>query len=386
MSGSRVASAESFRRALRWAAIGELSGRVAHDSNNLLAGILGQAELGILSNDPARMKTSLEAIVRSSRELKGITERMASFARLMDNGEQNCNLLEIFRTLYGMLERSFNKTGAHVERVYGNIPMTWCDPGGAAPPLFFAIRSALEGLAAAKGGSVLLKAALEGGDIVFRIEARAPAEGTLVTPAERRGDLTLAHAEDFARHEGGSLMQIRTGSDLIQEVRFPIRKSPSAHERGENQTGVAPAAAQEGAKLLSALVVEDEAPIRELIQEVLEGVGCSVSAEADAAGALKTFARGSFDIVFTDLSMPGMDGVTLVDRLRVQAPSLVVVVITGRATEESVKGALRAGAKTVLRKPFELSDLRTIVRAIRLDPTGETLREIARECKNIVVN
>ena len=46
---------DSLRQALRWAAVGELSSRVAHESNNLLAGILGQAELGLLSNDAARM-------------------------------------------------------------------------------------------------------------------------------------------------------------------------------------------------------------------------------------------------------------------------------------------------------------------------------------------
>lgn len=386
MKGTRIAEGRPQSKGLRWAAVGELSGRIAHDSNNLLAGILGQAELGLLANDPIRMKSSLEAIVRSSRELKAITERMVSFARLIENGEQNCNLLEIFRTLYGMLERSFTKNGIRVERVYGNVPMTWCDPGGAAPPLFFAIRSALEGLSAARGGSVLLEAALDGGNIVFRVEARAHADTSLTTPSERPGDLTLAQASDFARLEGGSLSESRTASESVLEVRFPIRKGPSAYERIRSVTIAESASAVPEATTLTALVVEDEAPIRELIQEVLEGVDCLVCTEADAAAGLRTFSRRRFDIVFTDLSMPGMDGVTLVGKLRAHVPEAVVVVITGRATEESVKGALRAGAMTVLRKPFELSDLRTIIRAIRTDPTGGTLREIALECKNLMVN
>ena len=119
---------EALRQALRWAAVGELSSRVAHESNNLLAGILGQAELGLLSHDPARMKSSLEAIVKSSRELKAVTERLMVFTKLVEPSTRNTNLLEIFRTLFGMMERSYLKAGITVEHHYGNLPMTWCDP------------------------------------------------------------------------------------------------------------------------------------------------------------------------------------------------------------------------------------------------------------------
>jgi DNA-binding response OmpR family regulator len=73
-----------------------------------------------------------------------------------------------------------------------------------------------------------------------------------------------------------------------------------------------------------------------------------------------------------------MDGVTLVRKLYKIDPDAVVVVVTGRVTEEAVRGALTAGAKMVLRKPFEISDLRTIVHSIQTDPSGELLAEIGR--------
>jgi DNA-binding response OmpR family regulator len=64
----------------------------------------------------------------------------------------------------------------------------------------------------------------------------------------------------------------------------------------------------------------------------------------------------------------------------------VVVVVTGRATEDAVSGAITAGANLVLRKPFELRELRSVVQSIRLDPTGQGLEEVARELESRLVS
>src|SRR5437867_2258176 len=334
------------------------------------------------------MKASLESIVKSSRELKAVTERLLGFTKLMEPSRQNTNLLEIFRTLFGLLERSFMKTGIQVDRRYGNVPMTWCDPGAASPPLLYMLRFALETLRAAGGGSMLLEATQEEGDLVFRVSVTPPAGAAVQETAGRPGDMTRDQAEDFAREEGGSLAVERLATGWVLTCRFPVRRSPAAQEADDRDAAfrkVAAGARAVAAPAVSVLVVEDEPAIRELIQEVLEDSECRVTLQADASAALRVFEHGRFDVVFTDISMPGMDGVTLVRKVRSIDPRAVVVVVTGRATDETVRGALNAGAKMVLRKPFEISDLRTIVHSIRTDPSGEHLDQIARDPRDMVV-
>ena len=388
----------SYRQALRWTALGELSSRVAHDSNNLLAGILGKAELGLLSNDPAKMRSSLESILSSSRELKLVTERLLGFKKLMEEGPRSTNLVEVFRTLYAMLERAFAKAGITVEWHLENLPTTWCEPGTGAAPLMFALRSGLESLRSAGGGTMLLEGAQEGEEIVFRVQVTALDGTALNDPRERAGDLTFEQAAEFAEHEGGTLKVERSAGQYVLSCRFPLRRVPPGRDAHQAPWPSTPqeaalghiqmkaAAANPRPRPLVALVVEDERPIRELIQEVLEGVDCQVDAEADAMAALEVFGRRRFDVVFTDISMPGMDGVTLVKKLRTIHPETLVVVVTGRATEDAVRAAMSAGAKLVLRKPFELSDIRTVVENIRIDPSGSSLAHAARQFSNLLVN
>jgi len=377
---------EALRQALRWAAVGELSSRVAHESNNLLAGILGQAELGLLSHDPARMKSSLEAIVKSSRELKAVTERLMVFTKLVEPSTRNTNLLEIFRTLFGMMERSYLKAGITVEHHYGNLPMTWCDPGGASPPMLYMLRFALESLRVAGGGTARLEASSEGSEIVFGVQA-TPCEGTKAEDIPiRPGDLTREQVAGFAEREGGTFSFEQSGAGFVMGCRFPVRRDPAVANVRTAATGMAAAAMAGGLGLkpgdspgaLTVLVVEDEPPIRELFHEVLSEAGCRVHCEADGPSAIRTFGAHRFDVVFTDLSLPGMDGLELAGRLRALEPGVVIVMVTGQANERSIQRSLETGAAMVMQKPFELHELQAVLGSLRSDPSGRSLRESSR--------
>lgn len=369
---------EALRQALRWASVGELTARVAHESNNLLAGILGQAELGLLSQDPARMKSSLEAIVKSSRELKAVTERLMAFTKLVEPSTQNTNLLEIFRTLFGMMERSFTKAGITVDRRYGSLPMTWCDPGGASPPLLYMLRFALESLRGVGGGTAQIEASSDGPEIVFHVRLTPP-EGTRAEEvAVRPGDLTREQVAGFAEREGGAFSVERCGDGFAMTCRFPVRRDPAPAAEPPASNEAAAGGKEPQPSPMSVLVVEDEPPIRELFEEVLSSVGCRVRCEADGGAALKAFAAHRFDVVFTDLSLPGMDGLELAGRMRAIDPQIVVVMVTGQANEGSVQRGFEDGAAMVIRKPFELHEIKAVLGSLRSDPTGRSLRESAR--------
>jgi DNA-binding NtrC family response regulator len=101
------------------------------------------------------------------------------------------------------------------------------------------------------------------------------------------------------------------------------------------------------------LVVDDDAVFRAALRRYLEGEGFEVTVAGDADSAVTALEREAFDLVLTDLRMPGLDGVELVRRLRAHDPDLVCIVITGFGSPERSIEALRAGAFWFVDKSYE---------------------------------
>ncbi len=130
--------------------------------------------------------------------------------------------------------------------------------------------------------------------------------------------------------------------------------------------------------LARVLVVDDDRLIRELVRDALEGVvrvECCDSAEA----ALDALAREPAELVLSDLTMPGLSGVELLERLRREHPGTDFALFTGNATIDSAVSALRMGAVDYLRKPLRAEELSLVVERIlarrRLLLENERLRE-----------
>ena len=110
------------------------------------------------------------------------------------------------------------------------------------------------------------------------------------------------------------------------------------------------------------LVVDDEEGIRAFIGEVLEGEGHEVVLAADGRVALAALARGSFHLMITDLRMPHVDGMTLLERARSERPEMEVVVLTAHGTVEGAVQAMKLGAFDYLQKPLQSpNELRLVV-------------------------
>jgi len=109
---------------------------------------------------------------------------------------------------------------------------------------------------------------------------------------------------------------------------------------------------------LRALVVDDEPEVLRFGGRALTALGFSADRASSAQEALDRLASESYDLLLTDLSMPGMNGLELIAAARERQPYLPVVVITGYGTMEMAVGALRAGADDFVLKPFDVADLR----------------------------
>lgn len=109
------------------------------------------------------------------------------------------------------------------------------------------------------------------------------------------------------------------------------------------------------------LVVDDEEIARQNLMHVLGREGWQVDGAVDAAQATNLLSINCYQLVLTDLRMPGMDGLTLLRSIKERDSSIEVIVITAHASAGSAVEAMRAGAFFYIEKPFRIADVRKIV-------------------------
>jgi DNA-binding NtrC family response regulator len=120
---------------------------------------------------------------------------------------------------------------------------------------------------------------------------------------------------------------------------------------------------------IQVLVVDDAAPVRDLLVNYFTRQKMAVTAVTDGIAAIQTLERfpGRFDLVVTDLNMPGADGFAVLNEAKRANPSCAVVIVTGYATLDSAIQAVRVGAYDFLPKPFNLSEVDRLLRRIATD-------------------
>ena len=109
------------------------------------------------------------------------------------------------------------------------------------------------------------------------------------------------------------------------------------------------------------LIVDDEVEITEILADLLSGDYECVRA-GSAEQALSQLADNQFQLVISDITMPGMSGLEMIPHVKQGSPDTVVVMISGMQTVESAIGALRLGAFDYLMKPFDLRQVEAVVK------------------------
>ena len=120
------------------------------------------------------------------------------------------------------------------------------------------------------------------------------------------------------------------------------------------------------AGVLQILLVDDEEIVRQTIGEYLRECGHQVDEADDGTTALQVAAEGGYDVALVDIRMPGMNGFSLLGRLREQRPEMAVVLITGHGDVQMAEEALARGASGLLTKPVRLLELdEALARAVQ---------------------
>lgn len=110
------------------------------------------------------------------------------------------------------------------------------------------------------------------------------------------------------------------------------------------------------------LVAEDDEAVREFVQRALEHQGHEVTSAADAGEALKALGATRYDLLLTDIVMPGMDGIALALKAAKSHPDMPIVLMSGYAHERQRAHNLDSLIRRVVAKPFTLKEICAVVR------------------------
>jgi PAS domain S-box-containing protein len=388
------AAEERLRQSEKMEAIGQLTGGVAHDFNNMLQGIggcLDMMERRIAQDRTAEAARYLPPARQAIDRAAHLTHRMLAFARRQALQPRALDPDDLLRGMEELLRRTL---GPGVElrlSLHDGIWLILCDPHQMETAL---LNVAINARDAMPGGGLLHIATAD--HIVAPDDAQddAPAgpyvaisvtdSGTGMAPAvmERMFDpffttkpiglgtgLGLSQVYGFVRQSGG-FVRVQSAPGEGTTVTLHLPRHALAAEAGPaapNAAAADPAAAHTGAEGAQVLLVEDDPQVRMVVSEVLHDLGCTVLEANDGiAGWHIAQSSAPIDLLVTDVGLPGMNGRQLADAARGVRPDLKVLIITGYAGTALADLELPPGM-VLLSKPFTVPDLNAAIVALLHD-------------------
>jgi PAS domain S-box-containing protein len=377
-------------------ALGQLASGVAHDFNNLLAAILGNTQLlgrVIGDRDPA-IERKLAAIERAARDGAETVRRIQNFTRVQaEVQKEHLRVRELFEQAVELSRPRWKDQaqarGIPIHMVVGSVDGALAVVGSGAE-----LREVLTNLiinavdAMPMGGRITLDAERQGSRALLRVHdtghgideatRRRIFEPFFTTRGPQNSGLGLAVSYGIVRRHGGDIeveSQIEAGT--VFTLRLPIASSAISPGVGISSEGVS------GVKPLDQriLVVDDDDAVREVVADALVEAGAEVIAVSSGQAALAAFEGQRFDLVVTDLGMPGVNGWDLAQAIARIQPDIRIFLLTGWGEDVlpdvSDAGALGA-VERILAKPIDINDL---VSAVRGEEGGRR-KEGGRERKS----
>lgn len=377
---------ENLRQAQKLESVGRLAGGVAHDFNNYLTAIEGYIDLALRQLPPrGEAAVDLHEARSAADSAADLTRQLLLFSRRMPVAMEPIDLNDVIHDHSRMLSRLIgeqyeirlelaespmrtNADKTHVEQLVMNLVTNARDamPGGGR----ITIKTRTETIA--EPAAQLPQKATPGpyACLLVRDEGHGMDEETLgqifepffTTKEAGKGTglgLSVAHGI-VAEHGGWIDVESAPGKGSTFKVCLPV--APQAAGEGISESVPPESLPQGNGERL--LIVEDEDSIRSLAARMLEENGYRVTAAADAAAATEIFAGAAekFDLVFSDVVMPGMNGLDLVTQLLGKRPDLKVILASGYANGVNTD-QIHAADYSFLRKPYSMADLLRAVKA-----------------------
>jgi signal transduction histidine kinase len=365
--------------------LGQLTGGVAHDFNNVLMAVLGNLDLiGQNTADPLMVKRLADGAIQAAERGATLTRRMLAFARRQELRPEAVDVVRHINSMVDMLRRSIGPSIEIRVEFEEMLSLIRVDPNQLELAILNLALNARDAMP--QGGRLTIAADrqsvaandianLDAGDYV-RLSVgdtglgmdeatlkRAP-EPFFTTKGVGKGTgLGLSMVYGLAAQSGGGArLSSHPGNGTTIELWFPVASTSEARP-----PRAAPVASAEAAAPCSVLFVDDDPMVSSSTVAMLEQLGHRVLAAPSGALALDVLRlEPKIDLVITDHAMPGMDGMELAERIRDMKPSLPIILATGYADVP----ASRDATITRIDKPYRLERLKALIAAVMGERRG----------------
>ncbi len=380
----RARAEEALRQAQKMEAVGQLTGGIAHDFNNMLTGIIGAIDIlkrRIATGRLDDLDRFMDAASTSAQRAAGLTARLLAFSRRQSLDSRPTDVGKLIHSLEDLLRRTMSES-IEVE-ILSSSPLS--------PALVDAnqLESAIINLAInardamPHGGRLTLSC--EEVELDEECFARNPGispgryimVGVSDTGVGIDGDtldkvfdpffttkpigqgtgLGLSMVYGFAKQSNGLVrIDSQVGEGTKVTIFLPVADLQPHEEPAES-------AAIHHGDGQSVLLVEDDESVRLLVRDVLEELGYKATEAADGQQAVRILESGRrFDLMISDVGLPGMNGRQLAEIAREHLPDLPVLFVTGYAEGAAVRGGFLSDNMQMITKPFQIEMLSARIR------------------------
>jgi len=376
------------RQSQKMQAIGTLAGGVAHDFNNILTAILGYAELCQTQCDEQTvLYDNLSEIIRGAERAGKLINQILQFSRQTEKSVSTLQIDLIVKEVLKLLRASL-PANIEIKAHYETEVMVKADPTQIHQVILNLCTNAFQVLEDT-GGEITV--GLETVELTpqqgLEIGNLSPGEYACLTvedngkgiPKEYLSRIFEPYFTTKAKNEGTGLGlsvvhgivndhrgAVQVHSTVGVGTKFDLYLPIAEPEDGEEEERIDDTAFH-GGKIL---IVDDEPQIVSLQFQVLEHLGYEVVASTVSSEALEIFRKESetFDLVVTDMGMPGLTGLELFEEMRIIRPDIKVLLCTGYSKQVTEENALEIGLSGYLAKPFNAEDLaREVSRILEFD-------------------
>lgn len=383
------ATEDQLRQAHKMEAVGQLTGGLAHDFNNMLTGVIGGLDLIKRRLGEGRLTgldRYIDAAVSSAQRAAALTHRLLAFSRQQTLDPKAVNVNALVGSMEDMLRRTLGEQvdlkfapGAHLwsartdenqlESAILNLSINARDamPAGGLLTIETANvrldRSYTDRREELTPGSYVLLSVTDTGEGMTKETIQKAFDPFFTTkPIGQGTGLGLSMIYGFMRQIGGHI-EIYSEQGQGTTVKLYVPKADGDAGNVEAQARHEP---HRGAGE-TVLVVEDDQSVRLLIVDVLKELGYTPIEASDAASAAPIIGSDTaISLLISDVGLPGMSGRELANVAREKRPNLPVLFITGYAANAAIRAEFLGDCMDLISKPFQLDDLAGKIQAMIL--------------------
>jgi len=371
-------------QAEKLSAIGHMIAGVAHELNNPLTTVMGYSELLQASDVDDQTKEDLQRIHQDARRAQRIVENLLAFARQKKPQKGMVDINEILERTLDLRRYQFTVDNVRVvKELEGNLPWILADGYQLQQVFLKILNNAYQAMVQAPGGGTLIvrterRASRDQAGDVIRITfaddgpgIRAELMDRIFDPFFTTKDVGLGAGLGLSisfgiiqEHKGRIWAESEIGQGATFFVELPVERwHPKMIEMPLEKRLETPTSKR-------ILVVDDEETVAEVIARALAKQGHVVDAVLSAGAALEKLTNNDYDLIVSDIRMPGLSGKQLYEQIKEFSPSLAqhIIFTTGDTINPPTEQFLQETKNAYIVKPFQLNELQKLI-----DEAGDDL-------------